>query len=173
MGLSASWNTQIFAARSRVSVSQEEFWFWALMGYCAMITGHCHNPMVATVMANAFWTNQIMKPRKLAKTLRIFINVEHIKNNGVTFWLKRIGPLHSMANTSLILLGKNVTPWFLMCSTLINILTVLANFLGFVIQFCQKASVTTVATLHNYNPWVIYALITINVMYIGGCFCCI
>ena len=35
---------------------------------------------VATVTTNAFQKNWIMKPRKLVKTMRIFINIEHIKN---------------------------------------------------------------------------------------------
>ena len=39
-------------------------------------------PSVATVVTNAFQQNWIMKPRKLAKTVRIFINVEHIKITG-------------------------------------------------------------------------------------------
>jgi len=30
---------------------------------------------------------------KIAKTVRIFMEIEHIKNQGVTFWARRIGPL--------------------------------------------------------------------------------
>ena len=84
---------------------------------------------------------------KIAKTVRIFMEIEHIKNWGVTFWPERIGqlfptlwsghefgckfwpnlwPLHSMGNSGPILSGQNVTPQFLMCSISIKILTVLA-----------------------------------------------
>ena len=91
-------------------------------------------------------------PRKLAKTVRIFVEIEHIGNQGSHFdwkesdlyfpcyeavtssvakpWLNS-WPLHSVGNSSLILSGQNVTPGFqcvLHIST--NILTVLANFLG-------------------------------------------
>jgi hypothetical protein len=31
-----------------------------------------------------------MMPRKLAKTMRIFVEIEHIKNRGVIFYPKRI-----------------------------------------------------------------------------------
>ena len=34
-------------------------------------------------------------PRKLAKTMRIFVEIEHIENRGVTFWPERIGPVFS------------------------------------------------------------------------------
>jgi len=34
-----------------------------------------------------------MMARKLAKTVRIFVEIEHIKNQQVTFWPKRIGQL--------------------------------------------------------------------------------
>ena len=52
-----------------------------------------------------------------------------------------------MGNTGPILSGQNMTPWFLMCSMLLNILTGLANFPGLIIQFSQKTLVATVATL--------------------------
>ena len=52
-----------------------------------------------------------------------------------------------MGNTGQILSGQNMTPWFLMCSIFLNILTILANFPGLIIQFSQKTSVVTVATL--------------------------
>ena len=32
-------------------------------------------------------------PRKLAETVRIFVEIEHIENRGVTFGLERIGPV--------------------------------------------------------------------------------
>ena len=32
-------------------------------------------------------------PRKLAKTMRIFVKIEHIENQGVTFWPERIVPV--------------------------------------------------------------------------------
>ena len=35
-------------------------------------------------------------PRKLAKTLRIFVEIDHIDNKGVTFWLERIRPVFPM-----------------------------------------------------------------------------
>ena len=53
-----------------------------------------------------------------------------------------------MGNTDPILSGQNMAPRFLMCSMLLNILTVLANFPGLIIQFSQKTLVTTVATLY-------------------------
>jgi hypothetical protein len=52
-----------------------------------------------------------------------------------------------MGNPGLILSGKNMTPQFLICPMLLNILTVLANLPGLIIQFSQKTSVTSVATL--------------------------
>src|SRR5882724_3889796 len=44
-----------------------------------------------------------------------------------------------------------MTPRFLMCPMSTNILTVLANFHGLIIQFSQKTSVMTVATLARYR----------------------
>ena len=32
-------------------------------------------------------------PRKLAKTMKIFVEIEHIENRGVTFWPERTGPV--------------------------------------------------------------------------------
>ena len=83
-------------------------------------------------------------PWKLGKTMRIFVEIGHI-----TFWLERIGPvfphtieslvtilwpnlwlLFSIGNTGQILYGQNVTLWFLMWPISMNILKVLANFLG-------------------------------------------
>jgi hypothetical protein len=37
--------------------------------------------------------NEIMMPRKLAKTVRIIVEIENIGNCGVIFWPKRIGQL--------------------------------------------------------------------------------
>ena len=34
-------------------------------------------------------------PRKLAKTVRIFVEIDHIENRGVTFWPERIGLVFS------------------------------------------------------------------------------
>jgi hypothetical protein len=34
-------------------------------------------------------------PRKLAKTVRLFVEIEHIENPGVTFRPERIGPVFS------------------------------------------------------------------------------
>ena len=48
---------------------------------------------VATVVTDVFWENWIIKPGKLAKTLRTFNNIEHIKNCEVIFCLERIGPV--------------------------------------------------------------------------------
>ena len=56
-------------------------------------------------------------------------------------------PIYSVGYTGPILSGQNMILQFLMCSMLLNILTVLANFPGLIFQFSQKTSVTTVATL--------------------------
>ena len=106
---------------------------------------------VATVMTDVFRKNWIVMARKLAKTVKIFVGIEHMKNRRVTFWPKRIGrlfptlwsghefghefgqiswPLHSVGNIHPILLGQNVTPQSSTFSISRNILTVLANFLG-------------------------------------------
>ena len=68
---------------------------------------------------------------KIAKTVKIFVEIEHIKNRRVTFWPERIGPVVPMlwsgyGTTGPILLGQNVTLRFLMCSISTNILMVLA-----------------------------------------------
>jgi hypothetical protein len=46
---------------------------------------------VATVTTDVFRKNRIMKPGKLAKIVRIFVEIEHIKNRRVTFWSEGIG----------------------------------------------------------------------------------
>ena len=51
---------------------------------------------VATVTTDVFWENWIIKPGKLAKIVRIFKNIEHIKNHGVIFWPERIWPVFPM-----------------------------------------------------------------------------
>ena len=92
---------------------------------------------VATVVTDAFWNNWIIMPRKSAKTMRIIVEIEYIRNRGVTFWPKRIRqlfptlwsshefghkisqilwPLHSMGNSHLILSDQNITPQFITCS---------------------------------------------------------
>jgi hypothetical protein len=48
---------------------------------------------VATVMTNVFQKNGIMVSRKLAKIVRIFVDIGRIKNRGVIYWPKRIGPV--------------------------------------------------------------------------------
>ena len=48
---------------------------------------------VATVMTDVFSKKLNYDVNKIAKTVRIFMEIEHIKNRGVTFWLERIGPL--------------------------------------------------------------------------------
>ena len=48
---------------------------------------------VATVMIDAFRRNWIMMPEKLAKTVGIFVEIEHINIWEVTFCPKRIGRL--------------------------------------------------------------------------------
>jgi hypothetical protein len=48
---------------------------------------------VATVMTDVFQKNGIMVSRKLAKIMRIFVDMRHIKNRGVIYWPERIGPI--------------------------------------------------------------------------------
>ena len=50
---------------------------------------------VATVATDAFWKNWILNAKEItvAKAVRIFVEIEHIENRGVTFWLERIGPV--------------------------------------------------------------------------------
>ena len=50
-------------------------------------------PSVATVVTDVLRANWIIKPGKLAKTVRIFNNIEHIRNRRVIFWPGRIGPV--------------------------------------------------------------------------------
>ena len=106
---------------------------------------------VATVVTNSFRKRLNYDAKKLAKTVRIFVEIDHIKNRGVIFYPKTIGqlfpmlwsshefghkfgqiswPLHSVGSNHLILSGQNMTPRFLMCSIFTNILAVLANFVG-------------------------------------------
>jgi len=127
----------------------------------------------SSVVTDVFRKKLNYEPRKLAKTVRIFMEIEHVKDWGVTFWPKRIWrifptlwsgheiwpnlwpnswPLHSVGNSRPILLHQNVTSRFLMCSISTNILTVLANFLAIIIQFFQKTSVMTMVTLLNRVP---------------------
>ena len=109
-----------------------------------------------------------MVSRKLAKIMRIFVDIGCIKNRGIIYsperfwlviptlwsghdfgqksWLKS-WPLHSMGITCPILSGQYVIPQFLMCSMSTNILTILANFLDTIILFFWKTSAMTVATL--------------------------
>jgi hypothetical protein len=47
---------------------------------------------VATVMTDVFQKNRIMVSRKLARIVRIFVDIGHIKNRGVIYWPERIGP---------------------------------------------------------------------------------
>ena len=46
---------------------------------------------VATVMTNVLHKNGIMVSEKLAKIVRIFVDIGHIKNRGAIYWPKRIG----------------------------------------------------------------------------------
>jgi hypothetical protein len=48
---------------------------------------------VATVMINVFQKNELMVSRKLAKIMRIFVDIGHIKSRGVIYWPERIGPV--------------------------------------------------------------------------------
>ena len=110
----------------------------------------------------------IMVSGKLAKIVRIFVDIGHIKNQGVIYWPERIGlviptlwsghnfgqnlwpklwPLHSVGNTGLILSGQYMTLRFLMCPMSTNILTILSNFPDTIIPILSKTSVMTVATL--------------------------
>ena len=48
---------------------------------------------VATVMTDVLHKNGIMVSGKLGKIVRIFVDIGHIKNRGVIYWPKRIGPV--------------------------------------------------------------------------------
>jgi hypothetical protein len=48
---------------------------------------------VATVMTDVFQKNRIMVSRKLAKIMRIFVDIGRIKNRGAIYWAERIGPV--------------------------------------------------------------------------------
>jgi hypothetical protein len=48
---------------------------------------------VATVMTDVFQKNGIMVSRKLARIVRIFVDMGHIKTRGVIYWPERIGPV--------------------------------------------------------------------------------
>ena len=51
---------------------------------------------VATVMTDVFQKNGIMVSRELTKMVRIFVDMGHIKNQGVIYWPERIGLVISM-----------------------------------------------------------------------------
>ena len=123
---------------------------------------------VAMVMTDVFHKNGIMVSGKLAEIMRIFVDIGDVKNWGVIYWPKRIGPvipklwsghtfshefwpkswpLHSVGITGPILLGQYMTSRFLMCPMSTNILTIPANFPDTIIPFLWKTSVMTVATL--------------------------
>ena len=125
---------------------------------------------VATVMTDVFQKNEIMVSRKLAKIMRIFVDIGRIKHRGVIYWPERFGPviptlwsghdfgqnswpkpwpLHSVGITSPNLSSQYMTPRFLMRPISTNILTILANFLDTIIPFFWKTSVMTVATLEH------------------------
>ena len=127
---------------------------------------------VATVMTNVFHKNGIMVSGKLAKIVRIFVDIGHIKNQRVIYRPERIGrviptlwsghdfshefwpklwPLHSVGITGPILSGQYMTPRFMMCPMSTNILTILANFPDTIIPFLWKTSVMTVATPEERN----------------------
>jgi hypothetical protein len=44
-------------------------------------------------MTDVFQKNGITVSRKLAKIVRIFVDIGHIKNRGVIYWPERIGPV--------------------------------------------------------------------------------
>ena len=51
---------------------------------------------VATITTDVFRKIEFWMLRKLAKTVRIFVEIEHIENRGVTFWPEKIGPVFLM-----------------------------------------------------------------------------
>ena len=127
---------------------------------------------VATVITDAFRKNWIMMPRKLAKTVRIIVEIEHIRNRGVTFWPNRIEQLfptlwsshefghkigqiswllHSMRNICLILSGHNITPPVCDIFYLHKYPHSFSQFSWLIIWFLHKALVTAVATVSPLN----------------------
>ena len=60
----------------------------------------CQSPKskhsVAMVMTDVFHKNGIMVSGKLAKVVRIFVDIGHIKIQGVIYWPERIGPVIPM-----------------------------------------------------------------------------
>ena len=48
---------------------------------------------VATVMTDVFHKNGVMVSGKLAQIARIFVDIGHIKDQGVIYWPERIGPV--------------------------------------------------------------------------------
>ena len=68
-----------------------------------------HPYSVATVMTDVFQKNGIMV-RKLAEIMRIFVDIGHIKNQGVIYWPDPLGPIYDLSvfdcgNTTHLLLG--------------------------------------------------------------------
>ena len=111
-----------FYSMSSCSHPNASFWPWINAIFDLVL------PRLRLMLFKKGW---IMMPRKLAKTVRIFVEIKHIKNRRVTFYPKRIGqlfpmlwsghefghkisqilwPLHSVGNSCLILSGQNITP---------------------------------------------------------------
>ena len=90
---------------------------------CSNGCSNVNSPSVAMVVTDIFQKNWIMMS---VKFVRIFVRIEHIKNWGVIYWPKRIRLLYSVGNTGLILSGQYMTPQFVMCSILTDILMNLA-----------------------------------------------
>ena len=61
--------------------------------FTIVLTGTNIPLSVAMVMTNVFRKNGIMVSGKLAKIVRIFVDIGHIKNRGVIYWPERIRPV--------------------------------------------------------------------------------
>ena len=97
---------------------------------------------VAMVTTDVFQKNWIMMPRKLAKTVGIFVEIEHIKDWMVTFLVTNSVKFydHSIVWEIAVRLfwAKMWPPRSLMCSISTNIIRVLVKFLSSYFNFFQK-----------------------------------
>ena len=58
-----------------------------------MAVNHIGPVSVTTVITDVFQKNGVMVSRKLAKIMRIFVDIGHIKDQGVIYWPERFGPV--------------------------------------------------------------------------------
>ena len=69
---------------------------WVFLHHTQILRHHTcirYIPSVAMVMTDVFHKNRIMLSGKLAKIVRIFVDIGHIKSQRVMYWPERIRPV--------------------------------------------------------------------------------